>query len=270
MGGIDIATYPGGDEFYYMMNCKKAPLDDIYVRKALAYVVDYEKIVNDVYPGSPLATSCVPVGSLGYVDCQIYHRDVSKALEELQKSIYYPDIVDHPENYKIEVDWCAEVPPEEKVAMIFAECVERDLGLIVDVVQTPWNKMIQDMATQETSPHIETIFVALHYPEAGSLIESRYHSKSAPTWEQNEWLLNATLDAAIEDALSTIDRTERFSKYAELQRYIINLCPSLFLFDHMIKMAYQTYIDWPAARGEVIPIMGYNIDPRTIQVYPPS
>ena len=269
-GGIDVTTFPGGDEFYYMMNNKKPPLDDIYVRRALAYVVDYEKIVRDVYPASLVATSCVPVGTPGYVSCQIYHTDVNKALEELSKSKYYPDIVQHPENYVIEVDWCAEVPPEEKIAMIFAECVERDLGLRVDVVETPWGKMIEDMTTEATSPHIETIFVALHYSEAGSLIESRYHSKSAPTWEQNEWLLNSTLDAAIEDALSTVDKTERFSKYAELERTIIAMCPSLFLFDHMIKMAYQTYIDWPAARGEVIPIMGYNIDPRTIQIYPPS
>ena len=269
-GGIDVAGFPGGDEFYYMMHNKKPPLDDIHVRKALAYVFDYEKAVREVYPGSPVATSCVPAGTPGYVNCQTYSRDVAKALEELRKSKYYPDIVEHPENHKIEVDWCAEVPPEEKIAMIFAECVEKDLGLMVDVVETPWGKMIQDMVKQDTSPHIETIFVALHYPEVGSLLESRYHSKSAPTWEQNEWLLNETIDAMIEDALGTIDKTERFEKYAEIQRTIMNMCPSLFLLDHTVKMAYQTYIDWPAARGEIVAIMGYDIDPRTIQVFPPS
>jgi len=269
-GGIDIATFPGGDEFYFMMHCNKTPTDDIHIRKALAYVMDYEKVVEEIYPASVVSRSCVPASAWGFVDCQIYHRDVDKALEELQKSKYYPDIVEHPENYVIEVHWCREVPAEEKVAMLFAECVERDLGLRVNIVETPWLTMIEEMAKPETSPHIETIFVALHYPEAGSLLESRYHSKSAPTWEQNEWLLNATLDAMIEDALSTIDQEERFEKYAEIQRVIMDMCPSLFLFDHMIEMAYQTYVDWPAARGEVIPIMGYNIDPRTIQVYPPG
>jgi hypothetical protein len=33
--------------------------------------------------------------------------------------------------------------------------------------------------------------------------------------------------------------------------------------------AYQsTYIDWPAARGEGIPVIGYELDARWIEVYP--
>jgi len=35
------------------------------------------------------------------------------------------------------------------------------------------------------------------------------------------------------------------------------------------KHAYQaTYVDWPASRGEVIPVMGYNFAGRFIKVYP--
>jgi len=33
----------------------------------------------------------------------------------------------------------------------------------------------------------------------------------------------------IEDALATVDMNERLAKYAELQEYIMELCPSLFI-----------------------------------------
>jgi peptide/nickel transport system substrate-binding protein len=73
----------------------------------------------------------------------------------------------------------------------------------------------------------------------------------------------------IEDALKTVNREERFVKYNEIQQYIMDLCPTLFIFDQMEKHPYQAgYIDWPAARGEVIPVMGYNFAGRFIKVYP--
>jgi len=218
---------------------------------------------------TPLAVDPVPKVIPGWCEVPVYRRNLDKAMEELKKSKYWPDIKEHPEKYEIEVHWCKEVPAEEKLALLFAKCME-EIGLKVKVVSTPWLKMVEEMAKLETSPHIATIFVAPHYPEAGSLLESRYHSKSAPTWEQNEWLLDEKLDKMIEDALATLDRAERFKKYCEIQKYIVEQCPSLFLFEQISKFAYQSYyVDWPQGRGEYyIPVMGYNIDCRVIQVYP--
>jgi len=72
----------------------------------------------------------------------------------------------------------------------------------------------------------------------------------------------------IEDAISTVDREERLAKYAELQRYIMDLCPSIFLYDYLATVAFQDYVDWPAMKdpSNVIPVMGYNYDGRTWQV----
>ena len=261
--GLVAGDYPGGDMFYFMMHCNKTPTDCVHVRRALAYAMDYETVVEEIYLDNPLAECVVPISLAGAAELSMYRQNLTAAMEELQQSKYWPNI---PE---IEVHWCAEVPAEERVAMLFAECAE-DIGLSVKVVKTPWGSMITEMADQDLSPNIETIFVAAHYAEAGSLIETRYHSKSAATWEQNEWLLNATLDAMIEDALSTVNVTERYAKYEDLMDYLLDLCPSLFLFDHLVKHAYQPYVIWPSVVGESIPVMGYNIDGRTIEVVPPE
>jgi len=263
--GVDIAGYFPGTEFYYMMHTKKPPTDDIHFRKAMAWAMDYKTVVEMLFPGSIQSRGPVPQ-TLPGADPRVfqYYRNLDKAILELKQSKYYAQL----DEYIVTVHWCAEVPDEEKVALLFMSNMA-DIGIDVKVVKVPWMSMIEEMATMETSPNIVTIFDSAHYPEAGSLLESRYKSESAATWEQNEWLLDTELDAMINDSVKTIDREERFAKYVKVQRYITDLCPTLFLFDQVEKHAYQaTYVDWPASRGEVIPVMGYNFAGRFIKVYP--
>ncbi len=263
--GAEIVYIPSGGMFYLMIHTKKAPTDDIHFRKAMAYAFDYNTVVEKIFVGTKLAKGPVSAVVPGHDPTVFqYTRDLDKAREELMKSKYYPEL----EKYEVEYWWIAEVPDEEKVALLFAKNME-EIGIKVKVVKVPWLTVIDGMARPETSPHIVSIFVAPHYLEAGSILESRYHSKSAPTWEQNEWLLDPELDAAIEDAIATLDMKERFAKYAELQHRIVELCPSLFLFDMVERRAYYSYyVDWYAAKGEGVPVLGYFFDLRLIEVFP--
>ncbi|MEM3627459.1 MAG: ABC transporter substrate-binding protein, partial [Candidatus Bathyarchaeia archaeon] len=246
-------------EYYYMLNCKKPPLDDVHVRKALAYCLDYEKMMTEIYSRYRIATSCVPKGIAGYINCQIYKYDLTKAQEELKLSKYYPDIVQNPDKYAIEFHWIAEVPERERDALMFAECADK-IGLKVNIVKTPWLKTVEEMTNFDTSAHIYNILVAAHFPEAGSLLESRYHSKNAKSWEQNEWLMDENLDSMIEDALATVNAEERYAKYAEIQRYIMDICPSLFIYDYSTTIAIQDWVKIPAVEdpSTVLSILGYD------------
>jgi peptide/nickel transport system substrate-binding protein len=265
LDGVDLTTIFTGGVFYYMLHNRKAPTDDIHFRKAMAWAVDYQNIIDQIFPGSrpvkgPIATNFPGSNP----DVFQYQHDLNKAKEELQQSPYANQLAQYP----VEVHWAAEVPDEEKAALLFMANMA-EIGIQVKIVKTPWLSMVEEMAKQETSPSIETIFVSPHYAEAGSLLASRYHSKSAPTWEQNEWLLDKELDAMIDGAIATIDREARFAKYREIQKRLVDLCPSLFLFEQAERYAYQSaYVVWPAAKGQVPQIMGYAFDARQIQVYP--
>jgi peptide/nickel transport system substrate-binding protein len=135
-----------------------------------------------------------------------------------------------------------------------------EIGIPVEIVGTPWMSVVEETASMDASPHIVTIYVSADFPEAGSLLKVRYHSDAAPTWSQNEWLLDEELDAQIDDALATVDEEERYAKYRDLQTNIVERCPTIFLYDQVQKHAYQSgYVDWPTADGKVIPVMGYNM-----------
>jgi len=263
--GVDIASFPAGSVFFYMIHTRKPPTDDIHFRKAMAYAMNYTAVVTILFPGCPIARGPIPSILPGF-DPTVprYEMNLTKAHQELALSKYAANYT----QYEIEVHWCAEVPDEERVANLFAENMAA-VGIDVAVERTPWLTMIDEMAHMETAPHIETIFVAPHYAEAGSMLESRYHSKSTTTWEQNEWLLNDTIDSMIEDAIATINQTERFQKYSQIQHLIVEMCPSIFMFEQLEKHAYQSYyVDWYAAEGieYVNSVMGYNLDFKNIEV----
>lgn len=263
--GIDIMESLAGEEFYYMIHNKKPPTDDIHFRKAMAWAFDYNTVVEQLYPGSIQSIGPVPQDLPG-ADTTVfqYYRDLDKAKEELKQSKYFGQL----EEYPVEVHWCAEVPDEEKVALLFMSNMA-DIGINVQVVKVPWMSMVEECGSIESSPHIVTIFDAPSYAEAGAILEARYKSDSAATWEQNEWLLDSNLDKMIDDAINTIDREERFKKYSDIQHFIVDLCPTLFLFDFMQNRPYQAaYVDWPAAKGKVVPLLGYNLAGRFIKVYP--
>ncbi len=257
--GISLVSTPESSQYYYMLHTKKPPLDDIHVRKALAYALDYGDMMAEIYARYTVSTGVVPKGLPGYAETQIYTRNLTKAEEELTLSKYYPDIVENPDNYVIKFHWIAEVPERERDALLFAEDAA-ELGLKVELVKTPWLKTIEEMADPEVSGHIYNILVAAHYPEAGSLIESRYHSKNVKSWEQNEWLEDPELDAKIEDALATVDINARFAKYAQVQEDIMALCPSMFIYDYRATYCIQDYVKIPAVEdpSDAVLVMGYN------------
>jgi len=262
--GVDIAAIPTMNEFYYMINTKIAPTDDIHCRKAMAYAFDYDTAVSLEWPGTQQSQGPVPASVGGHnPDVFVFSKDLDKAKEELAQCQYADDLANNP----VEIHWVSEVPDEEKFALLFQSNMA-EIGMDVKVVSVPWLSTVDNTSAIETSPHIVTIYVTSDLPEAGTMLFQRYHSSTANQWLQNEWLLDESFDAAVEDALATVDQDERFAKYYELQDYIAELAPSLFLYDQVEKHGFQDYVDWPASRNETSPVQGYYFYAPHIQVNP--
>jgi ABC-type transport system substrate-binding protein len=99
----------------------------------------------------------------------------------------------------------------------------------------------------------------------------RYSSASMGTFNNGEWLANATLDAEIQDAQATMDTTARLAKYGTIQREIMNMCPTIVIYDFKVVEAVQDYVKIPQFEdpSTVVGIQGYNVVCRTWQVTPP-
>jgi len=255
--GVDVEYLHAGSMGSIELNTKKSPTDCIHFRKALAYLIDYETVITQIYPDS-----IQPVGPVASVynghDESLYQYtlDKEKALEELKQSIYYDDL----ENQVFTLGWSADVPDEEKIALML-QANAAELGINIEIYKEPYSNLVEQAASPEATHNGVIFYPADSYNEAGSVLNMRYHSNTTGTILQYEWLQNDEIDAAIEDSLSTINKEERFEKYSEIQEAIIELSPTIWVFENFERRAYQSYLTWEAAeyaeRGELnCPIMG--------------
>ncbi|MCG8352516.1 MAG: ABC transporter substrate-binding protein [Chloroflexales bacterium] len=255
LDGVDIAAFSNETSFYFMLNNRLAPLDDIHCRRALSYGFDYDTAVSLEWLGTQAMLGPVPQSLGGHnPNVKVYTYNPEMAAEELAQCRYADSI----EQYPIEFVWVSEVPDEEKFALLFQSNMAA-LGIPVEIVSSPWLSVVENTSTLETSPHLVSVYISADLPEAGPMLKQRYHSSTAATWSQNEWLEDPDLDAAIDAALATTDQAERFAKYQSIQADLAAQAPSIFVYDQVEKHAYQSYLDWPAAKGEIIPMSGYNI-----------
>lgn len=256
--GIDTGVWLAPHNLQIMLNTQKPPTDDVHFRKAISYIMDYSVVVNDIWPEYIQSVGPVPQILPGHNPNVLqYTYNIEKAKEELAKSKYAGQ-----DNIPFTLSWCAEVPAEERVALLFQSSAA-EIGVDVEIFKKPFGSMIDDAQTVDTTPNGSVVYVAAHYNEAGSMLETRYHSKSQGTWEQCEWLGSTDIDLAIEDALSTIDKMERFDKYAKIQETLVDLAPTIWLADQAMEFAYQDYLYWPVVDRvkndlPVSPVMGYS------------
>lgn len=263
--GIDIMETNTGDIMYLLLNNSKAPTDDPHVRKALAYMMDYDVVCNDIFPNSKKADSIISQTSLGHKKMNDYSFDIEKAKEEIAQSKYADNITDYP----IEVCWVAETPDREKLALLIQAAADQ-IGVKVNVVKTPWASVIENSSSPESTANVTTTGFAADYPEAGGVFDSALSSKKAGTWMNCCWINDDKLDGMIDEALSTIDTDERVAKYEAIQDYLADQCVMIPLAEETLRFAYQSsYVDYNAADPEYsIPVMGYVNYMPNIKIYP--
>jgi peptide/nickel transport system substrate-binding protein len=262
---VDVSSHFEGLVVNIMLNTKKPPTDDIHFRKAMAYLTDYQQILDNFILGSHRSG---PVGLAtpgSDPNLTLYTLDLVKAEAELKQSRYYGKL----DQYPFELGMSADVSDQEKVCLMIQANAAK-LGITVNIVKLPWISIVADLAKIETTPNGIIIAASPSYAEAGSLLESRYTSKSCGTWEQGEWLQDPEMDAMIEDAIATVDQKERFQKYYAIQKKLVDLCPTIWLMECAIKRAYRSdYVVYPAADAKLVnPVLGYNMYYRDFKAFP--
>ncbi|SLM18420.1 Extracellular solute-binding protein family 5 [uncultured spirochete] len=268
--GVEIVMYSALANQNMYFNTKKAPTDDVNFRKALACLFDYDMIIKNIFPGSSRSFGPVPIYVAGHVNTNQYNFDLDKAKEYLSKSKYANQL----DQYPVEILCNSDVADHEKVALAF-QAAARKIGIKVEITKAPWISIVDRVAQISTTPNLVSININAQYNEAGSMLETRYSSKSSGTFENGEWLLDKNLDSMIEDSLSTSNKEERYKKYANIQNKIVDeICPTAWLGDTLDRVACQRdYVYWPVAEASrkgkyVSNIYGYHYFFFDMRVYP--
>lgn len=243
--GAQLLTESGTGAFYFKMNTTKAPLDDVNCRLALSTAFDYSTaikmiaITDDISAGSP-STGAIPKGMFGANDASMVQmQDMAKAKEYLDACKYDAADMD------IEVSWIAEVPLEERFALLMQSNFT-DLGIKSHIKKLPWALFAEQVSKPENTPHISQLFVNAVTGDPDTLLYGMYHSSSPGTWQSPEYLNDAMVDKYLEEGRSAASEAERQAAYTMLNKRLMEIAPTIYGFDRQSVYAASTRVSAPA------------------------
>ena len=94
--GCSIDTVDGFGTRFMMFNTKKAPWDNVKVRQAVMYALDYEKMIENAFAGLATAPTCyLPKSFTNYNEAAtVYTHDVDKAKKLIEEAGITPGAVE--------------------------------------------------------------------------------------------------------------------------------------------------------------------------------
>lgn len=254
--GSQLLTETGTGAFYFKMNTTKAPLDDANCRLALSHAFDYGTAVqmiainDEISAGSP-ATGAIPVGMFGANGADgVKSQDLDKAKEYLAACQY--DAAD----MNIEVTWIAEVPLEERFALLMQSNFTQ-LGIKSEIKKLPWALFAEQVSSPENTPHISQLFVNAVTGDPDTLLYGMYHSSTPGTWQSPEYLNDAKVDEFLDAGRTATDDAGREAAYQSLNARLLEIAPTIYGFDRQSVFAASNRVKVPALTD---PAQAFGLD----------
>ncbi|MEI3613573.1 ABC transporter substrate-binding protein [Pseudogracilibacillus sp. SO30301A] len=250
MEGIEVAENVDTSIYHIPMHTQKPPLDDVNVRKAIAYAFDYETAVNDIMNGATQARGPVSEAIPGHNNEAIqYSKDIEKAKEFLSQSKYAG------EELEIDFVFIGEFPEHRQFSQLLQNNL-KEIGINVNLKPDTWAN-ITDMASDiESSPHMFLVNVGLRYPHADAHTYGMYHPSVHGSYLAASWYDNDEVTKVLEEGRKAIDVDEQMNYYAQAQELIAEDAPSVYIANQTHRIAYRDYI----TNYKFVGILGFDLN----------
>ncbi len=232
-----VKTYEGNSPQirYIVFNVKKAPFDNVLVRRAIAYAVNRQEIINDVFYGlaRPLY-SMIPMGMWGHEDV-FPKRNLEKAKELLQKAGYSAsnplkiDLWYTPTHYGL---------TEADVAQVIKESLEQTGMIKVNIKYAEWSTYIDYFLHGQMG-----MFLLGWYPDyldPDDYISPFLGTEGAKSL--GSFYSDPQMDDWIVKARSVVDINQRKAFYHKIQLKLANDAPYIPLWQGVATAAALTNV----------------------------
>ncbi|WP_247729934.1 ABC transporter substrate-binding protein [Halovivax limisalsi] len=229
---VRVAVQPELFLWHITMNTQKPPFDDVKVREAVAHSFDYQAVVENVLRDGQPAAGPVPVGMPGHNDdLEPYGQDLDAAQAALEESSY---TVEEINSYEMEHMYTNAVAWAEPITLILEDGLG-ELGISIQSNNTPWAQMLERASSQDTTPHFTQVGNTARIASPDWHTYGQYHPSVQGEINASAWYENDEVTTLLEDARTTFDEEERFSKYREAQSLVYEDYPSIFIANPAYK-----------------------------------
>ena len=217
--GINVVSIPTPGTEYLALNTSIAPLNNVLVRKALAYAAPYDELLESVMYGfGSHATSPVPALTKWHRDVSPYTHDPVKARELLTLAGY-------PDGISLTISYRLDNPVEEAVAVYLKDAfAEAGIDLTIDKVAASRFEVIRgtreyEMALIYWTPYVNDPIYQLNFNYATPSTCCNYGEYS-----------NAEYDALIVATNTATDLVMQEGMVNALQEMLIDDTPIVYLY----------------------------------------
>lgn len=240
---------------YLALNLEEEHLSNPLVRKAIAYAIDRDFIIERKFLGKArLSTGLLTPENWAYSEeVQTYPFNPEKAKELLDQA-GYPDPDGDGPQMRFTLDYkTSTVQFRLELAEQIAHFLQ-EVGIGCDVRSLEWNELFNEHIRKRrfdiySLQHVNVVEPDLYY--------DIFHSSNIPTPEEF-WLMNRTgynnptIDQLLEDAQRTVDRAKRTEYYAQVQQILSDDLPYISLWHEdniaVLNKRIENYQLIPTAR----------------------
>ncbi len=233
--GIKVENHPGMTTFGIKFNTQQPPMDDINLRKAIAYAFDYDALLKIYNGNAKLQTSPFPFATQGHIDVPNFpRRDMAKAKEYLAKS-KYPN-----GGIELEYVYVQGLEEERKMGLVLIDNL-KPLNIGIKMLPLTWPNMKARGSMVESSPNMLAIFTTPVATDPDA-VAFQYHKDSWGKYYGSHFYSNEEVWRLIEKGRRSSSWDERASIYAEIQKKITDDQPEIFGMLANRRWAMRDYV----------------------------
>jgi peptide/nickel transport system substrate-binding protein len=233
-GGTQLRVEPTLSTYYFWLNTKKAPFDDLKVRQAVNYAVD-PAALRRIYMDQTVPTSQIlPPGMPGYQKFDLYPHSVRKARRLIREA--------DPSDRRITV-WTDSESPNDLAAIYYRQVLQ-EIGFHARLKIVNPDNYFTVIGDQRT-PNLDTGFADWFedYPHPDDFLQPLLVSKPSPFYNENfSRLVAPQLNrevARLEREPGPIDE----GAYARLDRGFMKLAPIVPYGTRTLTVAFSGAVE---------------------------
>ncbi len=240
MEGIKVHYDATDTPWFLILNNKRPPLDDVYVRKAMAYAFDYETVIKHILVGGVRSQGPVANNVAGHNgNLLVYRRDIEKAKELIKKSKYSKK-----ELSKFELELAAVAGSQRFVNIgLLAAANFKEIGLNVKVKELRWADICQHQAKPETAFHITIFYQSGKIPHPQQFLVFYTPEGWGTSYPPGGiYYENPEATQLIEKAKAASSVEKQFKYYRKAQELIVEDSPCLFMHNDLLPQPIWRYV----------------------------
>ncbi len=221
---VKLITYPKDRAYYIAFNNistgKGTPVENVYVRQALNYAIDYRAIIDSIFNGNArqIAGFVLP-GNLGYdPSIKPYTYDPQKAKQLLAKAGY-------PNGFKIQMAGPANTYINFEQVLQAVQGYFKDIGVDVDLEFMESGKFWSLEAKRQLPP----LFGDAWSSSVGEAFPRLIGSVGGMDASYAAWY-DPKLEKMVKQIQQTVDQNKRAQLYKEIQKYMHDDPPFIYLY----------------------------------------